>query len=87
MFTIDNKFDDAMIAQFADQAKYISPEFRKVFDANFKGDQSLDYYKGLIVGFGNAYEIANTYNPGNKETQFLGQLVAYVAEKYLDKHE
>lgn len=87
MFPIDEKIDEECIRQFASQAEHIPEEYRKLFDKNFEGDKSLEFYRGLLEGYSNSYTIVQPLNPQSIETQILSLLVAYVADKIVSLND
>ena len=84
MFTIDETIDDPRIAQFATQFEHIPPAILTEFERSFNGDQSLDFYKGLLSGIANSYSTSNAMAPNTQHTEILGFLTAYVTRKYVD---
>lgn len=65
-------------AQFATQIEHISPEALASLRNMFIGDETPDFYEGLLAGFAAVYQMLVSMPP-DVVTQFTGESVAYIA--------
>ncbi len=72
---IDRKQTIQEIRQFASQMTHVPETQKTQLEAAFNGDQSPEFYKGLLAGLGVAYSLVETNNVG-----WLGPFVAFVAD-------
>jgi hypothetical protein len=76
MLTIDRPHTGKELRQFASQLKNVPPELIAQLEEGFSGDQSPEFYAGLLAGIGVAYTFVEG-GCGN----YLGPLVAFVADQ------
>lgn len=81
MFTIDGKYEDKQIQQFASQVVYLSEAEKKLFGENFSNTQSDDFNAGLLAGFANAYTVLSSDMSPQSKANIIGHLLAFVADK------
>lgn len=62
--------------QFATQAGNIPAEIKMQLDEDFVGDETTDFYEGLLAGYVCSYQI----NKSPDAQRILGGIVAYLSE-------
>jgi hypothetical protein len=77
-FKIDGVMNDEMVSQLASQVKNIPIELIKNFENVFEGDKEPEFYKGLLTGYVNGYNLVINQETS---TEQLGAIVAFVASK------
>ena len=65
-------------AQFASQLAHIPPDALAKVEGCFIGDESPDFYEGLLAGFAAIYQMLVNMPP-DVVTQFTGEFIAYIA--------
>ncbi|MEC9094512.1 MAG: hypothetical protein VX438_17520 [Planctomycetota bacterium] len=82
MFQIDEPVDYQRIQQFATQAANISNRLSTELADNYSGDQTDDFYLGLLTGFAHSLSITQSqeFSAMDKES-LLGAIVAFVADR------
>lgn len=73
---LDHRYKGEIVQQFAAQMEHISPETEKELAALFAGNESADFYAGLLAGLSNALQM---YMNGHADS--LGVCVAFVASR------
>ena len=65
--------------QFASQVEEINEELFEVIKKGFTGQESVEFYEGLLAGYVCCYQMMKTLN---KETQInlVGGIRAYISE-------
>lgn len=82
MFQIDEQIEYSRVQQFATQIQNIAPELRDEYESHFSNKESDDFYLGLLAGYANAYVLATSDElDADEKKQYLGALVAFVADK------
>lgn len=77
---VDEPTSTASLRQFASQVCHTPKSVRQSFENMFKGDQSDDFYRGLLAGLA-ASHVLNT----NSLSGHVPHLIAFVAEKMEQK--
>lgn len=82
MFQIDERIDYQRIQQFATQVTNISNRLHTELEENFDGEETDDFYFGLVAGFANSLSISQNEELSDVDKQSLvGAIVAFVADK------
>lgn len=76
MIQIDERIDQARLAQFAAQAKQLPFATRHFMQESFKCAETPEFYAGLIAGLAAAYQLASIDNG----QQFIGAALATASE-------
>jgi hypothetical protein len=83
-YSIDTLPNSTFINEFAAQFDQIPIGFVKQCDDCFKGNESKEFYKGLLTGFANAHNLVRQVDPNSNSINSLGMILCYVSKKYLD---
>jgi hypothetical protein len=75
---IDETPQPEAIAQFSSQVVHISPNLRRFLDESIVGDQSRDFYLGLLAGLMFSYQL---YNQTQNAEEVNGCTMALIAER------
>ena len=82
MFQIDEPIDYQRIQQFATQAPNIANRLSTELAENYSGDQSDDFYLGLLAGFANSLSILQNDELSDVDKKSLtGAIVAFVSDR------
>ncbi len=66
-------------SQFATQTPMMNGELLETIKAGFVGDESLEFYEGLLAGYACSYQIFCTMLP-DSHAPTIGGLIAYISE-------
>ena len=81
MFLIDEHIDYARIQQFATQVSNLSNRLRTELDENFAGNQSDEFYFGLLAGFANSLSVLQNEEMSETDKHSLvGAIVALISD-------
>ena len=83
-FSIDTLPSSSFIKEYASQFDQIPIGFIKQCDDFFVGNESKEFYRGLLTGFANAQNLVRQVDPSAKSTNSLGMIICYIAKKYLE---
>jgi len=83
-FSIDTLPSASFISEYAAQFNQIPEGFVKQCDEFFKGQESKEFYKGLLTGFANAQNLVKQIEVNSKSSNSLGMIVCYIAKKYME---
>lgn len=83
-FSIDTLLTSTIINEYAAQFDQIPMDFVKQCDNHFKGNESKQFYKGLLTGFANSQNLVRQVDSNSISANSLGMIVCYVSKKYLD---
>ena len=82
MFQIDEEIDYSRIQQFASQVGNISNRLSTELEQNFSGDQSDEFYSGLLAGFANSLAVfQNSEMTEIDKKSLLGAIVAFTSDR------
>lgn len=82
MFQIDERMDYPRIQQFASQVANLSNRLETELAANFEGNQTDDFYFGLLTGFAHSLAVLQNEELGAADKQsLLGAIVAFVSDR------
>ncbi|MEE2642305.1 MAG: hypothetical protein VX768_16865 [Planctomycetota bacterium] len=82
MFLIDEKIDYPRLQQFASQVSNLSKRLSSELEANYTGDQTDEFYQGLLAGFANSLSVFQNVELSEEDKQsLLGALVAFVSDR------
>ncbi|HLC48873.1 MAG TPA: hypothetical protein VJI96_00605 [Candidatus Andersenbacteria bacterium] len=79
LFTIDKRTEYPKIQQFATQIEYANPDLLNQLNQAFQGEETDEFYGGLLTGYANAYALITS--DLSDKTAILGFLVAFIADK------
>ena len=65
-------------AQFASQTQHLSPESLVTLKKLFIGDETPDFYEGLLAGLAGVYQMLLSMPP-DVVTRFTGESIAWIA--------
>jgi len=82
MFHIDERIDYQRIQQFASQVSNLSKRLDTELAENYSGDQSDDFYFGLVAGFANSLSVFQNEDLSDKDKEsLLGAIVAFISDR------
>ena len=81
--TIDAAITDEALADYVSEyEELVAIVEAETFEGGFAGDESQDFYEGLLAGYANAYYLANLPRSGRAEPDSaLSMVVLFVASK------
>ena len=81
MFQIDERVDYQRIQQFASQISNLSKRLETELAENFTGDESDDFYAGLVAGFANSLSVfQNLELSETDKSSLIGAIVAFISD-------
>ena len=80
MFQLDGLFSDAQIRQFAAELGKLAHADVMQMEQMFSGEQSIEYYRGLLWGYANAFNIIQQRGPDLAHA-ILGRIAAFIADR------
>ena len=85
MFIVDDVHDLEALSILAAHAISIDPRVRQVLEEHWRGDQSKDFLRGLIVGYANSHSLFTQQSElaESEAHRPAGTLAPFVAEKLL----
>ena len=85
MFIVDEQYDLEAITIMAANAGRIDPRIRQILEEHWTGTASLDFLRGLVVGYANSHACF-TQEPDLADAEAnrpVSTLAAFAAEKLL----
>lgn len=84
--SLDEKIDQARVRQFASQIAKVPQNVRVWFEETFSGQQSTEFYEGLLSAYATAYVMAQGLSQQDL-TATTGNLVAFVAKELQKRYD
>ena len=84
--SLDEKINRARVKQFASQMKQVSQNARAWFEETFGGDNSIEFYEGLLSAYANMHVMVQNLPP-EQIKNLSGQIVAFVANELQKKYK
>jgi hypothetical protein len=84
-FSIDTLPNSNFIREYAAQFNQIPTGFVRQCDECFNGNESKEFYRGLLIGYANAQNLLRQVDPNSTNSiNSLGMIVSYISRRYLD---
>jgi hypothetical protein len=80
MFQLDGLYSAAQIRQFAAELGQLAYDEVIRMQQMFSGEQSSEYYRGLLWGYANAFHIIQQLGPDSAHA-ILGRIAAFIADR------